>query len=682
MDRNLVTILWIYIIWTLIASVLNINLLHTQAPPEHNKFFPVPDNLKPNVEFWIKVYTLYSSDQIIIHDSEDLRIIYEVVDVNKLVGHNRISNKIIWREVEKIKDRYREILNKLSTYEQIDPELLDKQERRIYYLFKSKSSLQAFKQATQNIRGQQGLRDEFRRGLMRSGRYIEHIEKIFRKYNIPQELIALAHVESLFNHRAYSKFGAAGIWQFTRSTGRRFLKINYTVDERFDPIKSTEAAAKLLKENYTELSSWPLAITAYNHGLNGLKRAVRQLGTSDIGVIADKYKSRNFKFASRNFYAEFLAALEASKNYKIYFGELKFERPEKFLAFNVPNYVKLAILTERLSITTDDIKRLNPSLRNSVLSSKRHLPKGFELRIPWKKHFDPAVVYADIPTTDLYQQQVSTEWYQVERGDNLQKIARRFNTTIADLMELNDIRNPHQIYVGQVLRLRPEETLLAEGAKSVNPTSKETKKTTQQEKKIVTTDQLSGSPAQSKISSSIIGAQKTAERNEKVTGEPDLTPQQSVAKVAEKATAKILKPSFGTINVQPEETLGHFADWLAIPTQVLRNLNGLRYGQDIHLGQEIKLVFDRVSEKEFRRKRMEYHRGIEEDFFTSFVVEGVMVHKVKSGENIWYLCSQVYEVPYWLVRKYNPNKNLERLNTGDELIIPMVAPIDNNRNIG
>jgi len=677
--------LWRCIIFILIAMVFCINLIYSQSSNESNDLFPVPDNLKSNVEFWIKIYTLYSTDQIIIHDSEDLRVIYQVVDVNELFADKKISHKIKWREIEKIKDKYRDILNKLATFEQIDPEFLDKKERLVYYLFKSKASPEIFKQAARNIRAQQGLRNEFRKGLVRSGRYNEHIEKVFKKYGIPLELMALPHVESSFNYRAYSKFGAAGIWQFTRGTGRRFLRINYTVDERFDPIKSTEAAAKLLKENYEELGTWPLAITAYNHGLNGLKRAIRLLGTTDIGVIVEKYDSRNFKFASRNFYAEFLAAREVNENYKIYFGKLILERPEKFLTFNVPNYVKISSLTERLGCTLDDIKQLNPSLRKSVLSSRRHLPKGFELRIPWKEGFEPALAYADIPTNEKYQRQVSTDWYQVKKGDNLQKIARQFNSTIAELMELNDIKNPHQIYVGQVVRLQPEETLLVEssrtkvktGSNVTTPGNEE-----KQEEKIGLGDQVTASQVKPQISAPITDAVNKEITEEKKARQATTTVIQPEAQVVDKQLIKPIKPSFGSIYVQPEETLGHYADWLGIPTQVLRNLNMLRYGQDIHLGQKIKLVFNGISEKEFQRKRMEYHRGIEEDFFASYAVEGVLVHKIRSGENIWYLCNQVYEIPYWLLRKYNPNKNLERLNLGDELIIPIVGSIENNRNIG
>ena len=89
---------------------------------------------------------------------------------------------------------------------------------------------------------------------------------------LPTELAALPHVESSFNTYAYSKVGAAGMWQFMRGTGRRFLRIDAAVDERLDPYRSTEAAASFLEQNYIVLGSWPLALTAYNHGAGGMKR--------------------------------------------------------------------------------------------------------------------------------------------------------------------------------------------------------------------------------------------------------------------------------------------------------------------------------------------------------------------------------------------------------------------------
>lgn len=642
--------------------------------------FPIPENLKSNIQFWIKVYTLYTSDQLIIHDSEELDRIYRVVDKNELFKNRQVSSKTKWREIERIKKQYKSILLKLAGYDEINPEKLTNQERIVFNLFKEHAKSADFRRAAYNIRGQQGLRDHFKKGLMRSGRYADHIKEILKKYKLPPEIIALPHVESSFNYKAYSKFGAAGIWQFTRGTGRKFLKINYTVDERFDPFQSSEAAAKLLKQNYQILGTWPLAITAYNHGVNGMKRAVARHKTKDFGIIVEKYQSRNFKFASRNFYAEFLAAVEVRKNYKIYFGELNFESPDKYLTFKVPSYVRLSTLEKRLDLNRQDVKELNPSLRRSVLNSQRRLPRGYELRIPYRENFDPEAVYAQIPSGEKYQSQVATNWYQVERGDNLQQISRRFNTTVADIMDLNEIRNPHQIYAGQVLRIKAEETVVAD--KTAGRAS-EGKTTTQPQVKVaqanVTADKTADGLGDKVQNTAPIADNEIKIVPEKTTGpkfdkelQPaPIIPEPSQASLDRKKV-RLIEPGVGTIYVQPEETLGHYADWLGIATQELRNVNGLSYGRDIHLGQKIKLVFREVTEKEFQRKRMEYHRGIEEDFFTTFRVDGVIVHKVRRGENIWYLCNQVYEIPYWLVLKYNPNINLARLNTKDELIIPIV----------
>ena len=160
--------------------------------------------------------------------------------------------------------------------------------------------------------------------------FLDEIKQIFREHGLPVDLAYLPHVESSFNPDAYSKFGAAGIWQFTRSTGRRFMKVGYVLDERRDPIRATYAAAQLLKENYAKLGSWPLAITAYNHGLSGVRRAVRETGSDDIGEIVRQYKGSRFGFASRNFYAAFLAAADVSRDSERYFGVLERNHPDGY----------------------------------------------------------------------------------------------------------------------------------------------------------------------------------------------------------------------------------------------------------------------------------------------------------------------------------------------------------------
>ena len=133
-------------------------------------------------------------------------------------------------------------------------------------------------EAAEWVRFQLGQADRFREGLERSGRWESHIARTFAELGLPPELAALPHVESSFTPTAYSKVGASGLWQFMRSTGRLYMRVDDTVDERLDPFRSTEAAAQLLANNYRALGTWPLAITAYNHGTAGMRRARDTMG--------------------------------------------------------------------------------------------------------------------------------------------------------------------------------------------------------------------------------------------------------------------------------------------------------------------------------------------------------------------------------------------------------------------
>ena len=184
--------------------------------------------------------------------------------------------------------------------------------------------------AVEDMRFQLGQSDRFREGLVRSGLWQAHIEQTLADLGLPPELGVLPHVESSFNAAAYSKAGAAGMWQFMRSTGRRYMRIDSAVDDRMDPFRSTEAAAQLLSFNYRLLGTWPLALTAYNHGAEGMRRAKEQVGTDDIVMVVRNYHSPSFGFASRNYYVSFLAALTVDKNPEKYFGPIKREPEAKF----------------------------------------------------------------------------------------------------------------------------------------------------------------------------------------------------------------------------------------------------------------------------------------------------------------------------------------------------------------
>ncbi|MDQ7054703.1 MAG: transglycosylase SLT domain-containing protein [candidate division KSB1 bacterium] len=186
--------------------------------------FPLPEVLKPNVAFWKKIYAQYSSNQVLIHDAEDLDIIYEVVDFRNLFSNpDDVSERTKWKRIERIKKRYKRKLYNIADKLQRRQSLTE-EERRIVTLFGDRATPFRLRKAARNLRGQRGMKEKFHEGLRRSGLYFDYISEIFKRHNLPQELIMLPHVESSFNYKAYSKYGAAGIWQFTRSTGRLFYE--------------------------------------------------------------------------------------------------------------------------------------------------------------------------------------------------------------------------------------------------------------------------------------------------------------------------------------------------------------------------------------------------------------------------------------------------------------------------
>lgn len=275
---------------------------------EDTEYFPVPKSLRLRVQFWINVFTRYSKHQQIIHDVQKPERIYRIVDFRDYTKNAKHS---VSDKEEILKENMKEvelILRKLGTGN-YTPNNLIEEEYRIYRLFGKHPKASVFMQAVNNIRAQGGMKEKFKQGVKRSEFYIHTFKQIFEEEGVPEHLIYLAHVESSFNPQAESKYGAVGIWQFTRSTGQMFLTINNKIDERKDPYLSSRAAAKLLKRNYQVLGSWPLAVTAYNHGLYGVKRAVKKSGSREIDEIIQNYSSSRFGFASKNFYAEFIAVL-------------------------------------------------------------------------------------------------------------------------------------------------------------------------------------------------------------------------------------------------------------------------------------------------------------------------------------------------------------------------------------
>jgi membrane-bound lytic murein transglycosylase D len=332
--------------------------------------FPMPEALRPQVKFWIKMFTKYPSSHMLIFDEDDVRIVYHVVDTQTIKGPTDVY---IRNTIQDLKNTIQSVIKK-NFYELTESEItfLEKVPRP--------RTVPKLKRMLRTIRFQQGGADSFRQGLVRSGYYLPMIRTTLKKHNVPLELAYLPHVESAFDPAATSKYGAAGLWQFTQSTGKHYLNISYAVDERRDPELSSIAAAKLLSENYQSLKTWPLAITAYNHGRTGVNRLVNRLGSRKIKDILN-HKGGNFLFASRNFYPSFLAAKYIASHINYFFPGLKRANPLTYQSFIVSkNTLITQLVTPELPIQT--LKRLNPSFSSPLLQGYRSIPAGTRINLP------------------------------------------------------------------------------------------------------------------------------------------------------------------------------------------------------------------------------------------------------------------------------------------------------------
>ncbi|MEZ4271467.1 MAG: lytic transglycosylase domain-containing protein [Myxococcota bacterium] len=275
------------------------------TPATPSDLFPKPLRLRSAVRFWTEIFTRYEGHQFVLHDREDLSLIWQVIEVpldsNKRVNPKTARN-ILQDSTVALKLRLQRLAKTGEPMSPEDDELLSA--LRV-------SDSKNINDAWQRVRAQKGIAENFRAGLERAEQWLAVIERILVEENVPLELAALPFVESSFTPNARSSAGAAGLWQLMPATARQLgLKVGRGVDERLDIKKSTRAAAKMLRQNYRMLKTWPLAITSYNHGPNGIRRATQAMGTNDLVYLIDHYEKRTWGFASKNFYAEFLAALE------------------------------------------------------------------------------------------------------------------------------------------------------------------------------------------------------------------------------------------------------------------------------------------------------------------------------------------------------------------------------------
>ncbi len=429
-----------------VAAAALVSAAPASEPPEwvEREALPVPEALAPRVAFWRDVLTSYTVRDVLVHDRAHPERILTVVQIPDAL-EPRSPRARRW-----IDDRARDFrLWCRAAADSLRAGLPVRLAERSPAAPLDADALDAW---SENVRLQQGLREVFAASHSRSALYIDHIREVFAEFRIPDQIVLLPHLESGFDPLAGSRAGARGLWQFTRATGRQYLRIDDVVDERLDPIVSTRAAARYLVSAYEILGTWPLALTAYNYGVNGMRRAVERHG-HDLATVLDEYDASPMGFATRNFYASFLAVVEVMSQPERFYPDAAPAVALVSAGIRMPAYVEAEALAEHAGVPLEALRAANPSLSANVWAGERWIPEGFVVHVPGCAPSDADSLVAGLPAAACYDMQRLPTYHRIQRGDTLSGIAAAYSITVSDLLRLNALSNPHEIFAGQRLEL-------------------------------------------------------------------------------------------------------------------------------------------------------------------------------------------------------------------------------------
>jgi membrane-bound lytic murein transglycosylase D len=362
----------------------SIDLALRDADSRVDREFRVPKGIQPVVRFWLKIYTEYSTRQVVLHDERHPEVIYEVLDYRKLAktARNRAAYEIVSeRRTRAAMARYRKAFARLARHPH--PRHADETETRILTALKATSHHHSMRVFARGLRAQTGQRDNVIKGLIAAESFFPQMEKIFSELGVPPEITRLSLVESSFNLKAVSRVGAAGVWQFMPRSAHEFMHLDSSgrFDERLSPLKSSAAAARLLKRSYRMLGSWPLAITSYNNGYRGLRKIARDPKRANAPFTwlslcgAD---SSPLGWASRNYYSSFLAVLHAETYRDVFYGDGPRPMHRRITFARVTRAETALTAASRHHVPMTEFRFYNPD----ILDVHARLPRGYVIALP------------------------------------------------------------------------------------------------------------------------------------------------------------------------------------------------------------------------------------------------------------------------------------------------------------
>jgi peptidoglycan lytic transglycosylase D len=312
----------------------------------------------------------------------------------------------------------------------------------------------------------------YQKALERGSRYLPRIERVLKEESVPTELAYLPLIESGFRNKAVSHAGAVGPWQFIRATGRRYgLRIDGYVDERRDPVKSTYAAARYLKELYAQFGDWHLSLAAYNTGEMNIAHLMERTKADDYWELS---KRGCLPAETRDFVPQFLAAVQIAQAPEAYGFEPPSTDPVSYDLVRIDRSMSLKTVAKLANASVKEITELNPALHRGVTP-----PHGYTVRVPKgarevvelalaSMHRDAEQVLPRSSRTV-----VAARTHRLRKGETLSSVAKRHGVSVAFLVKANHIRNPRHLLAGRLLRIpgRTRTARRSRGTKSIRVAS-------------------------------------------------------------------------------------------------------------------------------------------------------------------------------------------------------------------
>ena len=423
------------------------------------QYFPCPDALRRRVDFWIDVYGRWRTNDAILHDAQRPHRVYKIIK-GKACG-TKGNTQFIKEQKRQIRLR----LERIAILIEQNKTITQAKDKHYLNMFPERSPA-VLRRATRNLRCQSGNKDGFRNALRRFGTYGPIVRRVLKDAGLHQDIQYLPFVESSYNPEAYSRVGAAGMWQIMPRTARVLgLELNATMDERLDPEAASWAAARYLKNskknltvaarskkaNVSDSELTPFVITSYNYGVNGMRRAIKKLGP-DFLTVLNRYRTKKFRVAVKNFYAGFLAARHVAQNSKRFFGSYSKGRPLRYDTIMLRSSVSIDRIRAVFGISLSRLKSLNPALTRFVWHGWREIPGGYPLRLPlrqggWADKI--AYLHSLPPEAD----RGTPKRYTVRSGDTACAIASAFRVKCRDLIDMNRLGRQAVIRVGQSVQI-------------------------------------------------------------------------------------------------------------------------------------------------------------------------------------------------------------------------------------